>query len=174
MSGARAKVVLENELGNDYVIESVILSIDESTIYEKIGGEFARKEEIPVFEGNLPAGSHLLLVSLVYVSGTWYLGVQSLDAAAIRDPSRRLVYLSVAVPAAYAGSVTLVVLTASVVWEAFDLAPAEIDPVGLLVERRWIFWSVYALLWLGLILARQAAQWVARSAPPWPNARPAD
>jgi len=105
------------------------------------------------------------LVSLLYVLGTWYLGVQSLDAANVREVRRRLVYLSVAVPAAYAGSMTIVVISMFATYAHWLEDPLR-GGVGvrLLFDQMGYFvWAIYAILWLSLVLAWQVAKWTVQS-----------
>jgi len=107
------------------------------------------------------------LVSLFYVLGTWYLGVQSLDTASVRDVRRRVVYLSVAVPAAYAGSMTIVVISMFAGYARWLEDPRRGGTgVGFLFERMgYVVWAVYAILWLSLILAWQVARWTVQCIP---------
>lgn len=109
--------------------------------------------------------NYTALVSLLYVLSTWYLGVQSLDTARVRDTRRRVVYLSLAVPAAYAGSMTIVVISMFAVY-AYWIEPLRRRgmEVGLLFQQMgWFVWAVYGILWLSLILAWQVAHWTVQS-----------
>lgn len=106
--------------------------------------------------------NYIVLVSLMYALGTWYLGVQSLDSAGISEPRRRLVYLSVAVPAAYAGSMTIVVIGVFGVWFTFFEKRRYMGPDALLGEQSWLAWSAFVILLLSLVLAWQIARWVVR------------
>jgi hypothetical protein len=104
--------------------------------------------------------SYITLVSLCYVIGTWYLGVQSLDAAHIREGRRRIAYLSLAVPFAYAGSMTIVVLTSFGVYFRYFETRRYMRSENIFGADLWIVWCVYGFLWLSLILAWQIARWV--------------
>ncbi len=107
------------------------------------------------------------LVSLLYVLGTWYLGVQSLDAAGVREVRRRLVYLSLAVPAAYAGSMTVVVISMFASYARWLEDPIR-GGVGVRVlfdQMGYFVWAVYAILWLSLVLAWQVAKWTVQPSP---------
>lgn len=108
--------------------------------------------------------NYITVVSLCYVLGTWYLGVQSLDSAGITEGRRRLPYLGFAIPAAYAGSMTIVVITVLAVWFAFFESRRYMRPDAVLGEFGWIVWTVYGILWLSLILAWQIARWTAKGA----------
>lgn len=108
--------------------------------------------------------SYAMLVSLLYVLGTWYLGVQSLDAAGVTNARRRLVYLSLAVPPAYAGSMTIVVIGVFGVWFTFFEKRRYMGPDALLGENSWIAWGVLLVLILWLVMAWQIARWTVRPA----------
>ncbi len=105
------------------------------------------------------------LVSLLYVLCTWYLGVQGLDAARVRDTRRRVVYLSLAVPAAYAGSMTIVVISMFAVYARWIESSRGVGDIGILFRQLgWFVWAVYAILWMSLILAWRVARWTVQPA----------
>jgi heme exporter protein D len=110
--------------------------------------------------------NYIVAVSFFYALGTWYLGVQSLDSAGVRDPRRRLVYLSLAVPAAYAGSMTIAVIGVFAVWFRYFETRRYMRPEALVGDYAWVVWTVFAILVLSLVLARQIAGWVVRAPQP--------
>jgi len=67
VSGAKAVLFHVNELGSSYKLEAATYFLDGSKIYSRADatGELAKKEEIKIFEGNIPPGNHQLTVNLV-------------------------------------------------------------------------------------------------------------
>jgi hypothetical protein len=66
VSGARAVLFHVNELGASYTLEAVTYFLDGSKIYSRVdtSGELSKKEEIKIFEGNIPPGNHQVTVNL--------------------------------------------------------------------------------------------------------------
>ncbi|MCA9542585.1 MAG: dihydrolipoamide acetyltransferase, partial [Myxococcales bacterium] len=67
VSGARGILYHVNELGGEYVIESITYFLDGSKIFSRAdtSGELARKKEIKFFDGGLPAGNHQVSANVV-------------------------------------------------------------------------------------------------------------
>ena len=67
VSGARGILYHVNELGGEYVIESITYFLDGSKIYSRADdtGDLARKKEIKFFDGGLPAGNHQVSANVV-------------------------------------------------------------------------------------------------------------
>ena len=67
VSGAKAVLYHVNELGASYTLESVTYFLDGSRVYSRADatGDLSKKEEIKIFEGNIPPGNHQVTVNLV-------------------------------------------------------------------------------------------------------------
>lgn len=67
VSGAKAVLFHVNQLGSSYTLESVTYFLDGSKIYSRAdaSGDLSKKEEIKIFEGNIPPGNHSVTVNLV-------------------------------------------------------------------------------------------------------------
>jgi hypothetical protein len=67
VSGAKAMLFHVNQLGSSYTLESVTYFLDGSKIYSRAdaSGDLSKKEEIKIFEGNIPPGNHQVTVNLV-------------------------------------------------------------------------------------------------------------
>ncbi len=67
VSGAKAVLFHVNELGPSYTLESVTYFMDGSKIYSRADttGDLTKKDEIKIFEGNIPPGNHQVTVNLV-------------------------------------------------------------------------------------------------------------
>lgn len=66
-AGARAILTHVNDLGPAFVLESVTCFFDGTNVFEQSdpSGEFSKKKEIKIFEGNIPPGNHTITVNMV-------------------------------------------------------------------------------------------------------------
>jgi ribosomal protein S12 len=67
-SGARAVIFHRNEMGAQFVLESVSYALDGSPIFTKVdtNGDLDKKEEFEIFNGRIVPGNHLVAVRMVY------------------------------------------------------------------------------------------------------------
>lgn len=67
-AGSRVVLVHRNEMGSGFYLESATYLLDGAPIYTKVDvdGDLERREEIEIFDGRIPPGSHRLAVQLVY------------------------------------------------------------------------------------------------------------
>ena len=68
ISGAKAVLNHQNEMGNAFRLISVNYSLDGAPIFNKIDvdGDLASKKEFEIFNGSIVPGNHNIMVSLVY------------------------------------------------------------------------------------------------------------
>lgn len=67
-SGARAVIFHRNEMGAQFVLESVAYALDGAPIYTKVdaGGDLDKREEFEIFNGRIVPGNHQIAVRMVY------------------------------------------------------------------------------------------------------------
>ena len=67
-TGARAVIVHRNEMGANFVLESVAYALDGSPIFTKVdvNGDLSKRKEIEIFNGRIVPGQHQVAVRLVY------------------------------------------------------------------------------------------------------------
>jgi uncharacterized small protein (DUF1192 family) len=67
-SGARAVIFHRNEMGSQFVLESVTYALDGASIYTKVdtNGDLDKREEFEVFNGRIVPGNHNVIVRMVY------------------------------------------------------------------------------------------------------------
>lgn len=67
-SGARAVVFHRNEMGPEFVLESVTYTLDGAPIYAKVDkdGDLDKREQFEIFNGRVVPGNHQLVVKLTY------------------------------------------------------------------------------------------------------------
>lgn len=67
-SGARAVIYHRNEMGGQFVLESVTYALDGASIYTKVdtNGDLEKREEFEVFNGRIVPGNHNIIVRMVY------------------------------------------------------------------------------------------------------------
>ena len=67
-TGARAVIVHRNEMGANFVLESVAYALDGSPIFTKVDvdGDLSKRKEIEIFNGRIVPGQHQVAVRLVY------------------------------------------------------------------------------------------------------------
>jgi len=65
-TGSRATIWHVNDLGKNYIVESVSYVLDGNSEFVKtdVSGEMNKQSEIMVFEGSLPTGKHTLSVEM--------------------------------------------------------------------------------------------------------------
>jgi hypothetical protein len=67
-TGARAVIFHRNEMGAQFVLESVSYALDGSPIFTKVdtNGDLDKKQEFEIFNGRIIPGNHLIAVRMVY------------------------------------------------------------------------------------------------------------
>ena len=67
-SGARAVIYHRNEMGAQFVLESVAYALDGAPIYTKVDaqGDLDKREEFEIFNGRIVPGNHQIAVRMVY------------------------------------------------------------------------------------------------------------
>ena len=67
-SGARAVIFHRNEMGAQFILESVAYALDGAPIYTKVdaGGDLDKREEFEIFNGRIVPGNHQIAVRMVY------------------------------------------------------------------------------------------------------------
>lgn len=67
-SGARAVIFHRNEMGAQFVLESVAYALDGAPIYTKVdaNGDLDKREEFEIFNGRIVPGNHQIAVRMVY------------------------------------------------------------------------------------------------------------
>ncbi|MGV3622673.1 MAG: dihydrolipoamide acetyltransferase [Archangium sp.] len=67
-SGARAVIFHRNEMGAQFVLESVAYALDGAPIFTKVdsGGDLDKREEFEIFNGRIVPGNHQIAVRMVY------------------------------------------------------------------------------------------------------------
>lgn len=67
-SGARAVLFHRNEMGAQFVLESVAYALDGAPIFTKVddSGELDKREEFEIFNGRIVPGNHQIAVRMVY------------------------------------------------------------------------------------------------------------
>lgn len=67
-SGARAVIFHRNEMGSQFVLESVAYALDGAPIFTKVdtAGDLDKREEFEVFNGRIVPGNHQIAVRMVY------------------------------------------------------------------------------------------------------------
>lgn len=67
-SGARAVIFHRNEMGSQFVLESVAYALDGAPIFTKVdvNGDLDRREEFEIFNGRIVPGNHQIAVRMVY------------------------------------------------------------------------------------------------------------
>lgn len=67
-SGARAVIFHRNEMGAQFVLESVAYALDGAPIFTKVDdtGELDKREEFEIFNGRIVPGNHQIAVRMVY------------------------------------------------------------------------------------------------------------
>ncbi|GMU63695.1 MAG: hypothetical protein AMXMBFR34_54580 [Myxococcaceae bacterium] len=67
-SGARAVIYHRNEMGSQFVLESVAYALDGAPIFTKVdtNGDLDKREEFEIFNGRIVPGNHQIAVRMVY------------------------------------------------------------------------------------------------------------
>jgi hypothetical protein len=67
-SGARAVIFHRNEMGSQFILESVAYALDGAPIFTKVdaGGDLDKREEFEIFNGRIVPGNHQIAVRMVY------------------------------------------------------------------------------------------------------------
>lgn len=67
-SGARAVLYHRNEMGAQFILESVAYALDGAPIFTKVDdtGELDKREEFEIFNGRIVPGNHQIAVRMVY------------------------------------------------------------------------------------------------------------
>lgn len=67
-SGARAVIFHRNEMGSQFVLESVAYALDGAPIFTKVdtNGDLDKREEFEIFNGRIVPGNHQIAVRMVY------------------------------------------------------------------------------------------------------------
>jgi hypothetical protein len=67
-SGARAVVFHRNEMGSQFILESVAYALDGAPIFTKAdaNGDLDKREEFEIFNGRIVPGNHQVAVRMVY------------------------------------------------------------------------------------------------------------
>lgn len=67
-SGARAVIFHRNEMGAQFVLESVAYALDGAPIFTKVdaAGDLDKREEFEIFNGRIVPGNHQIAVRMVY------------------------------------------------------------------------------------------------------------
>ncbi len=67
-TGARAVIFHRNEMGSQFVLESVAYALDGAPIFTKVdaNGDLDKREEFEIFNGRIVPGNHQIAVRMVY------------------------------------------------------------------------------------------------------------
>lgn len=67
-SGARAVIYHRNEMGSQFVLESVAYALDGAPIFTKVdtNGDLDKREEFEIFNGRIVPGNHQIAVRMVF------------------------------------------------------------------------------------------------------------
>lgn len=67
-SGARAVIFHRNEMGAQFILESVAYALDGAPVFTKVdaGGDLDKREEFEIFNGRIVPGNHQIAVRMVY------------------------------------------------------------------------------------------------------------
>lgn len=67
-SGARAVIFHRNEMGAQFILESVAYALDGAPIFTKVdaNGDLDKREEFEIFNGRIVPGNHQIAVRMVY------------------------------------------------------------------------------------------------------------
>ena len=67
-SGARAVIFHRNEMGSQFILESVAYALDGAPIFTKVDaqGDLDKREEFEIFNGRIVPGNHQIAVRMVY------------------------------------------------------------------------------------------------------------
>jgi len=67
-SGARAVIYHRNEMGSQFVLESVAYALDGAPIFTKVdvNGDLDKREELEIFNGRIVPGNHQIAVRMTY------------------------------------------------------------------------------------------------------------
>ncbi len=67
-TGARAIIFHRNEMGSQFVLESVAYALDGAPIFTKVdtNGDLDKREEFEIFNGRIVPGNHQIVVRMVY------------------------------------------------------------------------------------------------------------
>lgn len=67
-NGARAVLFHRNEMGSQFVLESVAYALDGAPIFTKVdaAGDLDKREEFEIFNGRIVPGNHQIAVRMVY------------------------------------------------------------------------------------------------------------
>lgn len=67
-SGARAVIVHKNDMGANFVLESVAYALDGAPIFTKVdtNGDLDKKDEFEIFNGRIVPGNHQIAVRMQY------------------------------------------------------------------------------------------------------------
>jgi len=67
-SGARAVIYHRNEMGAQFILESVAYALDGAPIFTKVdvNGDLDKREEFEIFNGRIVPGNHQIAVRMVY------------------------------------------------------------------------------------------------------------
>jgi hypothetical protein len=67
-SGARAVIFHRNEMGSQFILESVAYALDGAPIFTKVdaNGDLDKREEFEIFSGRIVPGNHQIAVRMVY------------------------------------------------------------------------------------------------------------
>ena len=67
-NGARAVLFHRNEMGSQFVLESVAYALDGAPIFTKVdaNGDLDKREEFEIFNGRIVPGNHQIAVRMVY------------------------------------------------------------------------------------------------------------
>jgi len=67
-SGARAVIFHRNEMGSQFILESVAYALDGAPIFTKVdtNGDLDKREEFELFNGRIVPGNHQIAVRMVY------------------------------------------------------------------------------------------------------------
>ena len=67
-TGARAVLFHRNEMGSQFVLESVAYALDGAPIFTKVdtNGDLDKREEFEIFSGRIVPGNHQIAVRMVY------------------------------------------------------------------------------------------------------------
>lgn len=67
-SGARAVIFHRNEMGSQFILESVAYALDGAPLFTKVDaqGDLDKREEFEIFNGRIVPGNHQIAVRMVY------------------------------------------------------------------------------------------------------------
>jgi hypothetical protein len=67
-TGARAVIFHRNEMGSQFILESVAYALDGAPIFTKVDaqGDLDKREEFEIFNGRIVPGNHQIAVRMVY------------------------------------------------------------------------------------------------------------